>query len=94
MLAKRAALQDALAKANATVDDLHGVEIIGGGVRVPKIQEMLRDFSPLADEQVGPAELGLHLNGDGAAFHGANVSTSSCARSACSTTRSTRSACA
>ena len=29
------AAEDALAKANATVDDLHGVEIIGGGVRVP-----------------------------------------------------------
>ena len=26
-----------LAKANATVDDLHGVEIIGGGVRMPAV---------------------------------------------------------
>ena len=75
-------VQDALAKANATVDDLHGVEIIGGGVRVPKIQEMLRDFFAAGrTNKSDPLELGLHLNGDeapalGAAFHGANVSTS------------------
>merc|ERR1719405_247683 len=75
-------VQDALAKANATVDDLHGVEIIGGGVRVPKIQEMLRDFFTAGrTNKSDPLELGLHLNGDeapalGAAFHGANVSTS------------------
>merc|ERR1719484_521387 len=77
-----AAAADALAKANATVDDLHGVEIIGGGVRVPKIQEMLRDFFAAGRTNKSDLlELGLHLNGDeapalGAAFHGANVSTS------------------
>ena len=58
-------MQDALAKANATVDDLHGVEIIGGGVRVLKIQEMLRDFFAAGrTNKSDPLELGLHLNGD------------------------------
>ena len=80
VLARRCSSEDALAKANATVDDPHGVEIIGGGVRVPKIQEMLR-LLRRAGRTSRPAELGLHLNGDeapalGAAFHGANVSTS------------------
>ena len=73
---------DALDAANLTVDDIDGVEIIGGGVRVPKIQQTLRDF--FAERKTNKSdvvELSVHLNGDeavalGAAFHGANVSTS------------------
>jgi hypoxia up-regulated 1 len=62
----------ALAAANLTVADLHGVEVIGGGVRIPKVQELLR-------EHLQPLDLGVHLNGDeavalGAAFSGANAS--------------------
>ena len=73
---------DALREADVTVDDLHAVEIIGGGVRVPKIQELLKAFfTEGRTNKSDPLELGLHLNGDeasalGAAFHGANVSTS------------------
>jgi len=75
-------IEDALAAANATVDDLDGVEILGGGVRVPKVQQILKDFfMEKRTNKSDVLELGLHLNGDeapalGAAFHGANVSTS------------------
>lgn len=75
-------IDDALDAANLTVDDLHAVEIIGGGVRIPKVQQLLKDFFAAHRTNASdPLELGLHLNGDespalGAAFHGANVSTS------------------
>ena len=73
---------DALDAANMTVDDIDGVEIIGGGVRVPRVQAVLKEF--LAERRTNKSdvpELSVHLNGDeavalGAAFHGANVSTS------------------
>merc|ERR1712125_253784 len=57
-----------------TLEDIHGVEMIGGGMRVPKIQESIK--SSLG----GTLELGMHINSDesmalGSAFHGANVST-------------------
>jgi len=72
----------AISMANVSYDDIDAIEIIGGGVRVPKVQEILRDFLSAHRANDAPAlELGLHLNGDeamslGAAFHGANVSTS------------------
>lgn len=72
----------ALAAANLTADDIDAVEIIGGGVRVPKVQETLKQYLASARSSDKPAlELSVHLNGDeaialGAAFHGANVSTS------------------
>lgn len=64
----------ALKAANLTLSDINGVELIGGGMRVPKIQESIQHT--LGDS----LELGLHINSDesmalGAAFHGANVST-------------------
>ena len=65
---------NALKAANMTLEDINGVELIGGGMRVPKIQESIK-------ESLGGAmELGMHINSDesmalGAAFHGANVST-------------------
>ena len=63
---------DALTMANLTVDEIDQVEIIGGGVRVPKIRVMLKEFFKVK-------ELGVHLNGDeavvlGAAFRAANIS--------------------
>ena len=67
-------IQDALRRANVTLDQVHGIELIGGGMRVPKIQEYVQEF-------LGKSmELGLHINSDesmalGAAFHGANIST-------------------
>merc|ERR1712038_66797 len=64
----------ALKAANMTLDDIQGVELIGGGMRVPKVQEEIQ--SALG----GKLDLGMHINSDesmalGAAFHGANVST-------------------
>ncbi|OQR93666.1 hsp70-like protein [Achlya hypogyna] len=65
--------ESALSQAGLTVADLHAVEIIGGGVRIPKIQTLLTDFVQ--------RDLGRRLNGDeamalGAAFNAANLSTS------------------
>ena len=69
-----APIQQALDAANLTLSDINQVELIGGGMRIPKVQEMLRAF--LGEE----LDLGMHINSDeamalGAAFHGANVST-------------------
>jgi len=65
-------VKDALEMANITVGDIDQVEIIGGGVRIPKIQTLLKDFFKVK-------ELGVHLNGDeaivlGSAFRAANIS--------------------
>jgi hypoxia up-regulated 1 len=69
-----APINSALKAANMTLADIHGVELIGGGMRVPKVQEKIQ--RALGDG----LELGMHINSDesmalGAAFHGANVST-------------------
>lgn len=55
-----------------TPTDLSLVEIIGGGVRMPKVKSMLKQYFD--------QDLGVHLNGDeamalGAAFRAANLST-------------------
>lgn len=75
-LLERAAapIEKALKLANVTLDELDAVEMIGGAMRVPKVQEAVSDA-------LGGLELGMHLNSDesmalGASFHGANVSTS------------------
>jgi hypoxia up-regulated 1 len=65
----------ALRAANLTIKDLHAVELLGGGVRVPKVKKLLEDYFKAAD-----LPLGQHLNGDeamalGAAFRAANLST-------------------
>ena len=59
-------------KANKTLKDVDRLEILGGVVRIPKIQQILNDY-------LNGVELGAHLNGDeamalGAAFHAANLS--------------------
>jgi len=64
-----------LEQAELSVSDLDEVEIIGGAVRIPKIQKMLKSFW----KPEGGRELGVHLNGDeamalGAAFRAANLS--------------------
>lgn len=64
----------ALEKAGLSVDDIDEIELIGGGVRMPKIQQQLKDY-------FGGKDLGVHLNGDeamalGAAFRAANLSNS------------------
>jgi hypoxia up-regulated 1 len=74
-LLKRAVepVKRALKLANKTATDLTGMELIGGGMRIPRIQtELSKEF--------GGVEVGLHINADesmalGAAFAGANIST-------------------
>jgi hypoxia up-regulated 1 len=63
----------ALEYANYTLDDVNGIELIGGGMRIPRIQTDL-------SKALNDIELGLHINADesmalGAAFYGANIST-------------------
>ncbi|ETV88789.1 hypothetical protein H257_00287 [Aphanomyces astaci] len=65
-------VESVLQKTGLAKTDLSAIEIIGGGVRIPKIQSLLKGYFE--------RDLGLHLNGDeamalGAAFHGANLST-------------------
>lgn len=36
-------VNDALSKANLKVEDIDQVELLGGGIRVPKIQEILSE---------------------------------------------------
>jgi hypoxia up-regulated 1 len=68
-----APVHQALKAANLTLDDVTAIELIGGGMRVPKVQSGLGDL-------FGEKELGMHINSDesmalGAAFFGANIST-------------------
>ena len=63
----------AVKNAGLTMEDITAIELIGGGMRVPKVQAGL-------SEALGEKELGMHINSDesmamGAAFFGANVST-------------------
>jgi hypoxia up-regulated 1 len=63
----------ALEMANKTIADLTGMELIGGGMRIPRVQTEL-------SKAFGELEIGLHINADesmalGAAFAGANIST-------------------
>jgi molecular chaperone DnaK (HSP70) len=69
-----APIDEALTIAGVSATDLDTVEIIGGVVRVPKVQEVVK-------EHLSVDELGWHLNADeamahGAALHAANVSSS------------------
>jgi hypoxia up-regulated 1 len=54
---------------------VHSVELLGGGVRMPRVKKILDDYFKAAK-----LELGQHMNGDeamamGAAFRAANLST-------------------
>jgi hypoxia up-regulated 1 len=69
-----APVQKALDIANKTVADLTAIELLGGGMRIPRVQTEL-------SAAVGGMDLGKHINGDesmalGAAFAGANISKS------------------
>jgi len=69
----------ALGAANLTLQDIQHVELVGGAWRVPKVQQILSDFT---EKHLGKKlPLGQHLNGEegaalGAAFVGANLSNS------------------
>ena len=56
-------ISQALKQAGISVDDLTGVEILGGGVRVPKVHDILKEVT-------GKEELSVHLNGDEAMCFG------------------------
>ena len=69
-----APVEEVLRKAGLTIDDVDQVELLGGGIRVPKIQEIL-------STNLKKSELGVHLNGDeamcfGSAFIASNSSAS------------------
>lgn len=68
-----APVHKAIKMANLTLDDIDEIELIGGGMRVPKVQADL-------SSALNGKELGKHINSDesmalGASFYGANVST-------------------
>jgi len=65
-------INDALKSAKLEVAKIDLVEVLGGGVRIPKVQAVLK-------EVFGDKELDVHLNGDeafafGAAFYAATLS--------------------
>ena len=65
----------ALARANLTLKDISAVELLGGGVRMPRVKKIIDGYFSTAK-----VEVGQHLNGDeamamGAAFRAANLST-------------------
>lgn len=69
-------IEEALLMANISLQDVKAVELLGGGVRMPKVKKVLEEYFKVAS-----LELGQHMNGDesmalGAAFRGANLSTS------------------
>lgn len=66
-------VHEAVKNAGLTMGDITAIEMIGGGMRVPKVQAGL-------SEALDGKEIGLHINSDesmalGAAFFGANIST-------------------
>lgn len=75
-------IEAALALANVTLDSFDGVEMIGGGWRIPKVQTMLSEYLKEQRAENAPIlNLSQHVNGDeamatGAAFFGANSSVS------------------
>lgn len=65
-------IEKVLKKAQKTIEDIDAIEMIGGGVRIPMVQNLLSDYFK-------GKELGAHLNGDeamtlGAVFQAANYS--------------------
>ena len=66
-------VERAISEAGLQKSDIDAVELLGGAVRTPRVQQLLADFFG------SDIELGVHLNGDeamalGAAFHGARLS--------------------
>lgn len=56
-------ITQALKQARLSVEDIGSIEILGGGVRVPKVQEILKSVT-------AKDELHVHLNGDEAMCFG------------------------
>lgn len=65
---------DVLKKSGLSLDDIEQVEILGGGLRIPRVHDLIKEVTK-------KSELMVHLNGDeamcfGAAFIAANSSSS------------------
>jgi hypoxia up-regulated 1 len=65
-------IDEALEKAGLKIEDINQVELLGGGIRVPKVTEIL-------EEHLQRKDLSVHLNGDeamcfGSAFIASNSS--------------------
>jgi hypoxia up-regulated 1 len=82
-------IDQALAMAGISLDQVNAVELLGGGVRMPKVKKIIDDYFASitaakpddAEKNVTKVEVGQHLNGDeamamGAAFRAANLSSS------------------
>lgn len=82
-------IDQALEMAGIGLDQVNAVELLGGGVRMPKVKKMIDDYFVSitkakpddAEKNVTKVEVGQHLNGDeamamGAAFRAANLSSS------------------
>lgn len=67
-------IDDALAKAGLTIEDINDVELIGGGIRVPKVTEKI-------EEHLKRKDLAVHLNGDEAMCFGSAFIASNCSQS-------------
>lgn len=70
-------IEKALAMANLSISDIAQVELLGGGVRIPKVKRLLDEYFQHDGKKI---VVGQHLNGDeamalGAAFRAANLST-------------------
>lgn len=76
-----APIEKALLVANTTLQEIDTVEMIGGGWRIPKVQNLLSTYLQKERPNLPPLVLSQHLNGEeamatGAAFFGANSSVS------------------
>lgn len=74
-------IEEALTLANTTLESVDAVELVGGGWRIPRIQELLGEYFTTKRPDMPTLNLSQHVNGDeamatGAAFYGANSSAS------------------
>jgi len=66
-------IEEVLKRSNLNKEDIDVIEILGGGIRIPKVQDLIRNFME--------KEVGMHINGDdsmalGASLMAANLTTS------------------
>lgn len=60
-------LDDIFKKTNKTIKDINQIELIGGSVRIPEIQNIIRDYIGEENNEL----MGTHLNGDDSIAFGA-----------------------
>lgn len=59
-------IREILVETDFTIDDIDHIELIGGGIRIPRIQAILSKF-------FSGKPLGFHLNGDESIALGASI---------------------